>query len=259
MVRRRALPVERYSHLAIWSRRLALFALAVALLGIALSRLNIVETLAALGVFAAGVAVAAVAVLVALVALAAIWNDGYRGLAQAVTGLLVGLVVVAGPAAMAVIAYRLPAIHDISTDLVDPPRIIAGAAARPPGANPAAYEGERVAALQQAGYPDLKPLIKDWTPDQAFRAARELIEKRRWRILDQVPPRPGREGRIEAVVRTLVFGFRDDVVVRIRPAAEGARVDVRSASRYGVHDIGANARRIKSLLADLDDWEPPQR
>ena len=110
MVRRRALPVERYSHLAIWSRRLALFALAVALLGIALSRLNIVETLAALGVFAAGVAVAALAVLVALVALAAIWNDGYRGLAQAVTGLLVGLAVVAGPAAMAV--DRLPPAGD---------------------------------------------------------------------------------------------------------------------------------------------------
>lgn len=259
MVRRRAIPVERYSRLAIWSQRLALFSLPVVALGILMSRLSLVETLAALGVFAAGVAVAAVAVLVALIALAAIWNDGYRGIAQAVTGLLIGLVVVAGPAAMMAFAYRLPAIHDVTTDLADPPSIVAGAAARPPGANPPAYPGPETAALQRAGYPDLKPLAKEWTPDQAYQAAREAIDKRRWRVLDQVPPKPGRDGRIEAVVRTLVFGFRDDVVVRIRATADGSRIDVRSASRIGLHDIGTNARRIKSLLADIDEWQPPRR
>jgi uncharacterized protein (DUF1499 family) len=259
MVRRRAIPVERYSLLAIWSQRLALFSLPVAGLGILLSRLSLVETFAALGVFGAGVAVAGLAVLVALAALAAIWNDGYRGLAQAVGGLVIGLLVVAGPAAMMAFAYRLPAIHDVTTDLNDPPSIVAGAAARPAGANPPAYPGPETAALQRAGYPDLKPLVKEWTPEQAYQAVREIIDKRRWRVLDQVPPRAGRDGRIEAVVRTLVFGFRDDVVVRIHATPDGSRIDIRSASRIGLHDIGANARRIKSLLADLDNWQPPRR
>ncbi|ALK09671.1 DUF1499 domain-containing protein [Blastochloris viridis] len=259
MVRRRAIPVERYSQLAIWSQRLALFSLPVVALGILMSRLGLVETVAALGVFAAGVAVAALAVLVALAALAAIWNDGYRGLGRAVAGLMIGLLVVVGPAAMAAFAYRLPAIHDVTTDLNEPPSIIAGAVARSPDANPPNYPGPETAALQRAGYPDLKPLLKDWPPEQAFQAARDAIEKRRWRVLDQVAPRPGRDGRIEAVVRTLVFGFRDDVVVRIRATAEGSRIDVRSASRIGLHDLGANARRIKSLLADIDEWQPPRR
>jgi uncharacterized protein (DUF1499 family) len=160
---------------------------------------------------------------------------------------------------MMALAYRLPAIHDVTTDLADPPSIVAGAAARPAGANPPAYPGAETAALQRAGYPDLKPLVKEWTPEQAFQAARTVIEKRRWRVLDQVPPKPGRDGRIEAVVRSLVFGFRDDVVVRIRATADGSRIDVRSASRIGLHDIGANARRIKGLLADIDSWEPPRR
>jgi uncharacterized protein (DUF1499 family) len=81
-----------------------------------------------------------------------------------------------------------------------------------------------------------------------------VITKRKWRIVDARAPQTGRrEGRIEAVARTPIMGFRDDVVVRVRAAEDGARVDVRSASRYGQHDFGANASRIRSLTSDIDD------
>ncbi|MBZ0146911.1 MAG: DUF1499 domain-containing protein, partial [Pseudorhodoplanes sp.] len=66
-----------------------------------------------------------------------------------------------------------------------------------------------------------------------------------------------REGRIEAVARTPIMGFRDDIVIRVRTAPDGARIDVRSASRYGRHDFGTNAARIRSLLDDIDDIAVP--
>jgi uncharacterized protein (DUF1499 family) len=62
-----------------------------------------------------------------------------------------------------------------------------------------------------------------------------------------------RDGVIEAVARTPILGFRDDVVVRIRPTVDGTRIDVRSASRYGRHDLGTNAKRVRSLIDDIDD------
>jgi len=81
-----------------------------------------------------------------------------------------------------------------------------------------------------------------------------VITKRKWRVVDARPPQAGRrDGLIEAVARTPIMGFRDDVVVRVRPAREGARVDIRSASRYGRSDLGANASRIRALIEDIDD------
>jgi len=81
-----------------------------------------------------------------------------------------------------------------------------------------------------------------------------VITKRKWRIVDVRPPLSGRrEGRIEAVVRTPLMGFRDDLVVRVRAAEDGARIDMRSASRFGTHDFGANASRLRSLSSDIDD------
>ncbi|OYY59643.1 MAG: hypothetical protein B7Y61_23755, partial [Rhizobiales bacterium 35-66-30] len=74
----------------------------------------------------------------------------------------------------------------------------------------------------------------------------------RWRVLDAVPPRGGlRDGQIEAVAMTPLLGLRNDVVIRVRPTARGARIDIRSMSRFGVHDLGENSWRISSLLADI--------
>jgi uncharacterized protein (DUF1499 family) len=108
--------------------------------------------------------------------------------------------------------------------------------------------------LQRAAYPDIEPLIVSVPPLEAYDAALAVITKRKWRIVDVRPPQTGRrEGRIEAVARTPLMGFRDDIVVRVRAAEDGARIDMRSASRYGVHDFGANASRLRSLSNDIDD------
>lgn len=260
MVRRRATPVERYSELANWSRRLGLFALPVAAIAIGLSRTGLVETLAALGVFAAALLVAGAAVGVALAAFLAIWNEGYRGFGRALSGFLLGLAVLAAPLVLGVIGAQYPVLNDVTTDPTDPPPFLAGARARPAGANPVTYPGADTFQQQRIGYPDIRAIEKDWPAPQAYLVALDIVTKRRWRILDQVPPRAGRDGRIEAVARSLVFGFRDDIVVRVRATpGGGARIDVRSASRFGTHDFGANARRIRALLQDIDAQQPSRR
>jgi len=86
-----------------------------------------------------------------------------------------------------------------------------------------------------------------------YDAALAVMLKRRWQVITPAPPPGWREAYIEAVARTAIMGFRDDIVVRIRAVRQGARVDVRSASRYGRHDFGTNASRVVSLTSDIDD------
>jgi hypothetical protein len=81
-----------------------------------------------------------------------------------------------------------------------------------------------------------------------------VIARKKWRVVVDRPPQPPRrDGIIEAVARTPIMGFREDIAVRIRRDDDGAKIDVRSASRFGRHDFGSNAARIKSLLEDIDD------
>ncbi len=126
-------------------------------------------------------------------------------------------------------------IYDITTDPIDPPRYEALARVRPRDANPVAYAGLYAAEQQREAYPDIGPLgTVNATPQAAYDAAFAVINKRKWRVVDaRAPQAARREGRIEAVARTPIMGFRDDVVVRIRAEADGARIDVRSSSRYG--------------------------
>ncbi len=143
-------------------------------------------------------------------------------------------------------------INDITTDPLDPPRFDVLARLRPRGT--VEYAGLYAAELQREAYPDIEPLSVNATPKAAYDAAMAVISKRKWRVVVDRPPQPPRrDGVIEAVARTPIMGFRDDVALRVRPTDDGARIDVRSASRYGRHDFGANASRIRSLLEDIDD------
>jgi uncharacterized protein (DUF1499 family) len=209
----------------------------------------------ALATLAGALALAVIAILLAFGAGAMIWKDGIEGLGHAVSALLIGLALIAYPAYLGVKAYKLPAIYDITTDPIDPPRFDAIARLRPRDANDVRYAGLYAAELQHTAYSDIEPDVTDSTPQEAFDAAVAVITKRKWRVVDARPPQPAsrRDGVIEAVARTPILGFRDDVVVRVRATTEGARIDVRSASRYGRHDFGTNAARIRSLLEDIDD------
>lgn len=170
-----------------------------------------------------------------------------RGFPLAVLGLVVGLVVVGIPWQWWQKAQRLPLIHDISTDLENPPAFVAILPLRADAPNSAEHEGPELAAQQRAGYPDLGPLMLREPPPQAFTRALEAARAMGWEIVASEPS----EGRIEATATTFWFGFKDDVVVRVTAADGGSRIDVRSVSRVGRSDVGANAERIRAYLARL--------
>jgi hypothetical protein len=246
---------EPVSRLSIWARRIALFSLAATLVAIIVVRSGMLEIVPALATLAGALTLAVVAILLAFGAGAAIWKDGIGGLGNAVTALLIGLALIGYPAYLGVKAYRLPAIYDITTDPIDWPKFELIARLRPRDANDIRYAGLYTAELQHAAYPDIEPDETDSSPQEAFDAALAVIKKRKWFIANAQPPQPAarRDGIIEAVARTLILGFRDDVVVRVRASGDGARIDVRSASRYGRHDLGTNAQRVRALIEDIDD------
>src|SRR5690606_30089297 len=128
------------------------------------------------------------------------------------------------------------------TDFVNPPRFDVLARLRPRGTSD--YPGEKAAALQHAAYPEVVPLQVEMPAKAVYDIVQKLIAKRKWLVVDARAPLGARgTGTIEAVARTTLFGFREDVAIRVTPVRDGARVDMRSASRYGFHDFGANARR----------------
>jgi uncharacterized protein (DUF1499 family) len=184
-----------------------------------------------------------------------IWREGVGGLGYAVFAVAVGIALLAYPAYLGILGYKLPPISDITTDPIDPPRFEAIARVRTRDANPIAYAGLYAAELQHAAYPDVEPLFTDVNAQAAYEATMTVLTKRRkWRVIDQRPPLAGRrEGHIEAVARTAIMGFPDDVVIRVRADGDGARIDARSASRYGRYDFGTNAARIKNLLDEIDE------
>ncbi len=252
LIKRSLYVEERSSALATWSLRLALFSIPVIALAAALYRADLLAFEPAVATLAVGLGMALVAGLIAIAACISIWESGWRGLGKAIGALFITLGLLTGPAAVLARGLMLPPLTDLSTDVVDPPRYRAMGFARPSAANPVTYPGDTASALQRMAYPGIKPVDLDATPEEAFNAVLNLVKARRWHILDAVPPRGGvRDGQIEAVAQTPIIGFRNDIVIRVRPTQRGARVDVRSASRYGVHDLGENAWRISRLMADL--------
>ena len=240
------------SKTAVWAARLAFFALAVAALSVIIVRSQLLEIGPALTTFAAALVFAGLAILLAFAAFVVIWRQGYSGLGRALVALFLGLTLLAYPAYLGSRALKLPEISDITTDTANPPRFDTLARQRP--RDRIDYPGAAFAALQRTGYPDIVPLELDVPARLAYDAALALVTKRKWVVSDaRAPTLARRDGVIEATARTPIMGFRDDVVIRIIPVGPGTRVDVRSASRVGTHDFGANASRIRSLLEDIDE------
>jgi uncharacterized protein (DUF1499 family) len=254
MVRRRIAP-QPTSRLAIWARRIALFSLAATLVAVIVVRSGALDIVPALSTLAGGLALAVVAILLAFGAGIIIWREGIGGVREAITALFIGVALIAYPLYLGVKAYRLPAIYDITTDPIDPPRFEVIARLRPRDAHPVAYAGLYAAEQQRANYSDIEPDLTDSSPLEAYEAALKVITKRKWAIVDARPPQGtgAREGHIEAIAHTMILGFRDDVAVRVRATADGSRIDIRSASRYGRSDLGANAARVRDLISDIDD------
>jgi hypothetical protein len=166
------------------------------------------------------------------------------GVVLSIFAFLCGLSAFGLPYSWKLKAQSYPRIHDISTDLDNPPQFVAVAPLRQ---GLVESGGAAVAALQIKAYPDLKTLVLSTPMTQAFQAALEAARDLGWQIVAQVPA----EGRIEATDTTFWFGFKDDVVIRVYPAGDRSLIDIRSVSRVGVSDVGTNAQRIRLFIAKL--------
>ncbi|MBT0955818.1 DUF1499 domain-containing protein [Alphaproteobacteria bacterium KMM 3653] len=138
---------------------------------------------------------------------------------------------------------RAAPIHDISTDTTNPPVFEVIDETREGGRNTLEYGGPELAEAQAAAYPDIAPLITDLAPDAAFERALTVARHMGWEIIAEDAERL----RFEAVARTSVFYFADDVVVVVTAQDEGSRVDMRGVSRVGRSDQGVNAARIRAF------------
>lgn len=166
-------------------------------------------------------------------------------------------------------AFTLPAIHDISTDTTHPPALTAALTLRAAGDHDIEYQGTAVAQQQHATWPDIQPLIIQKPLEQVHTQVQVLVARRGWTIT------ANSNHQLEAVSRSTLFGFSDDIAIRltpVKPAADepvdttalnhlnkdlqqttmATRVDMRSASRVGKSDLGANAKRVRAFLTELE-------
>ena len=245
---------EPVSALAAWARRLAVFSAIAAVSSIIIVRFGFLEVKPALATFLGSLGFAALSIVVALAGFVAIWVNGSRGMSMILFALALDVVILAYPAYLGWQYRKLPAIHDITTDPIDPPRFEALARLRTgDGANTAVYAGLYSAELQRAAWPDIEPVDLDVNVQRAYDVTHAIVVKRKWLIIDERPPQPPRRiGRIEAVARTPIMGFREDVTIRVTPDGEGSRVDIRSSSRYFEGDFGSNASRVAKLIEDIN-------
>lgn len=173
-------------------------------------------------------------------------------------GMLFGLIYVGWVGTFLFSAFTVPAIHDVSTDLADPPafqtlQLRADNLDNVPGADDEQMRGltpqQRWVTVHQNAYGDIRSVRINEPVPTVIAKAQRLAEARGWNVADSSPE----EGRLEATETSAFFRFKDDVVLRVRPTdtGEGSVVDMRSVSRVGVSDLGVNAKRVRSFLADL--------
>lgn len=247
---RRLIIEEPFSRPAKWSPRLAWFSLVVTVIAVLLIRFGRIDYQSGFIALGTGVTFALLAILLSFLAFIRIWQEGRRGLGSAIKGLVLAALVLGYPAYMSLRAAMLPVINDVSTDTDDPPQfsrsraaLVARSGRVPPDVAPEARE------MQREAYVQIAPLTLDIGPDEAFTLVQKAAQNLGWQVIEAVPPggRTG-AGRLEAVDRTFLLKIPEDVTIRIRPRVDGTRIDIRSASRIGDHDLGTNAKRIRAFL-----------
>jgi uncharacterized protein (DUF1499 family) len=173
-------------------------------------------------------------------------GDRRRGCVAAFLAIVIGAGAAWVPLSWFLQAQRFPAINDITTDTGNPPPLVATLQLRRGAPNPPGYPADS-AALQRVAFPDIGPVVLAVPPDEAFRRVDQVAMALGWDVVARAPA----EGRLEAIATSEWFGFRDDIVVRIRAQGTGSRVDIRSKSRVGESDFGGNAERVRTFIARL--------
>jgi uncharacterized protein (DUF1499 family) len=235
--------VAENEEVGLWPLRVAIVAIAACVLGPLAAHFGIAPPLGGFFAFVIGGVVGLLGLFAGIVTLR---RGAYRrGVAAILLGGIPAVVLIGA----SVRSLGRPAINDITTDLTEPPNLFY-AQGQPGNAGRDMVYPEAFKDVVRSAYPDLKPLQLAEPPDEAFARALRLAQQR-----------PGWEvgfvngsGRVfEGVATSQIFGFKDDFVVRVRPDGTGSLVDMRSKSRDGKGDLGANADRIRSYLRDLSN------
>lgn len=187
----------------------------------------------------------------------ALFMQSGPGASFGVTAFVGSMVLLAPPLYYVIVAPTLPPIHDISTDQQHPPEFVALLPLREGAENPPTYDGpdkvyfdgrwRTVAQLQHRYYGDIHPIGVLVTPQRLFWRGLNAAKEMGWNIVAIEP----QDLRIEATDTSFFWGFTDDIVIRVRPTGQGARLDIRSKSREGKTDVGGNAGRIRDYVKKL--------
>ena len=235
------------SKTARWGLRVAVLALVVLALSIIALRYELLAfRLPLLGIAVAG-AVGLVALILSLVGLFATLTGRKSGTLVAVLGVVIAVVAMLPLSTSFIKGRSVPPIHDITTDLANPPQFVAVVPLRV-GVNPInRKEPANLAELQAKAYPTLVPQQFNVPAGVVYDAARDVARDMGWNIVAATPE----TGLIEATATTGLLRFKDDVVIRVVENGAGATLDIRSVSRVGMSDLGTNAKRIETFLAAL--------
>ena len=239
-------PISRTARFALYA---ALAAMGLALLSGLGNRIGLWDFTVAIPVFGLSVLSAAGAIILAVIGIyRSLRSDrSSLGHSKAATALALAIGLLGFLAFQVKDATTYPPIHDITTDTSEPPQFVALLPARQAAPNGANYNSEN-RDTQLVAYPEIVPLIVHGKNVAiVMSAAQDVAAELGWEIMESAPD----EGRLEATDTTFWFGYKDDVVVRVRKLNQAVRVDIRSMSRVGVGDIGANAQRIMTFRAAL--------
>ena len=236
------------------SRGMASFSVVLLITAVLGHRRGLVDTTAFFWVLGIVALLAAFALLLSGFAFSRLWKFGDRGGHDLTIGALLGLAVLAPFGFVAYQIATLPMLRDISTDVEDPPALTAAMSLRTPAMNRLEMPSAGERTLQAQAYPLVAGRRYDLSLDQVLQSVSTVLGRQGWEIV--VPPpaadQAAGEVDIEAVARTFILALPSDVVIRLVDDGDSTFVDMRSASRYGRHDLGDNAERITGFLAELD-------
>jgi uncharacterized protein (DUF1499 family) len=244
--------VVKEAYEAKWARRTAVFFLQLLILTVILHRFAGLGTPAAINLVGVSVVGMALAVIVALISLIRIWFGGQTGAGNDFAAIAVGLVGLALPVYFLSKAVLLPPLTDIQTSPGAPLQFTALIQQRPADANPVTSPDPDKAKLQAEAYPDIGPMFLERSAPVVYALVSEAVDRLGWTVVVNETPGESGVGRIEATDSTMIMGFTDDVVVQVRGNDANTLVDIRSASRYGMHDFGTNAERIRDFYSEVN-------
>ena len=238
--------IEKTSKWAIWAQRMGNFALPLSVLPIWFHRTGLMTSQVFQYLILFAMILAFLAVLFGVAAFFRIWQTGDHGWGRASLAILIGLVCLSPIIYAAILAARYPLTNDVTTDWEN--KLTLTQKDEPPVSSLLALPEEI-----QLAFPQARTHIYSLTAPQMFGLIQELLAKRQWQVISQVSPEDtgGRTGRVNALAMTLL-GWRDEVVLRVMSSRQGTKVDMRSASLNGTHDLGSNGLRIEKFLTDLD-------